>query len=298
MKKQKLSTMVKMQLHSMILSKEFLAAILINSAVVCYTLIFEANRTRKLDKVLTTTAGEASVIFGESIGWSLFSILWPFLVVLPCATSFIQEKKDGCVGTIVMRDGWDHYLKGKLIASAIGTAIAVGVPVLLNLISAFIIFPDNLNSVYTYQGINWVNLFSGENRGMISAASSFFMIRLYFMNHFLYYFLYCIILAAFSGLCAAAVTAFSFRFSKSKIVLFIPLYAFVSSMMMLSPFTFQSALAGRNVFCEPSIVEYLSAFGSRDASPVYFLLICVFLILIVIGFLNWAKKNPLSMIQG
>ena len=57
-----------------------------------------------MDASRILSAGEWYTGNGLSFGWSVFSALWPFLVVLPFATSFIGEKKDQIVVPAVSRN--------------------------------------------------------------------------------------------------------------------------------------------------------------------------------------------------
>lgn len=77
----------------MLRCREFRAAVLLAMLVICGNLLRGAWSSHGMDASRILSAGEWYTGNGLSLGWSVFSALWPFLVVLPFATSFIGEKK-------------------------------------------------------------------------------------------------------------------------------------------------------------------------------------------------------------
>ena len=92
--------------------------------------------------------------------------------------------------------------------------------------------------------------------------------------------------------------ALSFRFSKSKILLFLPLYILTIVSLRARTIYFDRALKSGILFFDPYICNYLAPFASRDCSLVYFGCICLALLALTCGMLHWAKRHSFSYSQG
>lgn len=136
---------LRFQLKKMIRSLQYRVAFLISSVCVCLALFLEVWKSRGVDRFAVVSASEAVCGYGLSYGWKIFSAIWPFLIVLACSTSYVSEKKNRCVSVILVRTNWKSYLRGKLVVSAIGSMSVVLIPLLLNMLLCYFIFPNNLN---------------------------------------------------------------------------------------------------------------------------------------------------------
>ena len=136
---------LRFQLKKMIRSLQYRVAFLISSVCVCLALFLEVWKNRGVDRFAVVSASEAVCGYGLSYGWKIFSAIWPFLIVLACSTSYVSEKKNRCVSVILVRTNWKSYLRGKLAVSAIGSMSVVLIPLLLNMLLCYFIFPNNLN---------------------------------------------------------------------------------------------------------------------------------------------------------
>lgn len=294
-----MSGTLRFQLSRMVRCREYRAAMLLSSLVACGSFLSEAITNSELDRYAILSASEVTCLYGIGSGWSIFSALWPFLVVLPFATSFVEEKKNQCISTAVSRSTYDSYLHSKILASGLGSASVVFFPLLLNLLLCYIVFPNNHNLIFAhYQGANYAPVLLGTNRAYSSVCSTYFLMPLYLASPFLYQLLYLFINALFSGLCGAAVMALSFRFSKSKILLFLPLYAVVIISLNARTSFMNAALRSHIFYFDPYICDYIAAFGSRDCFLVYFACICFALYALIRSMLRWAKSHSLSYSQG
>lgn len=291
--------MLRFQLSRMIRCREYRVAMLLSSLVVCVLFLVEALTGSRLDRSEILSASEVTASYGVGTGWSSFSALWPFLVVLPFATSFVEEKKNQCVHTAVLRNSYQNYLRSKVIAAALGSASVVFLPLLLNFFLCYLVFPQNHNVIIApYHDPMYASVLLGENRLYHSLVPTYFLVRLYFFSPFLYQLMYLCILGLFSGLCGAAITAVSFRFSKSKILLFLPLYLFTVLTLHARTIFMGFALRSGVPYFDPYICDYLAPFGSPDCSILYFLSICLILLATTVGMLRWANRNTFRLSQG
>lgn len=291
--------MLRFQLSRMIRCRDYRVAMLLSSLIVCGAFLVEIVTNSKVDRSAILSASEVACSYGISTGWSIFSALWPFLVVLPFATSFVEDKKNQCINAAVFRSSYEIYLDSKVIISGLGSASVIFIPLLVNLCLCYIVFPHNHNLIYaSYQGVMYAPVLLGENRLYASYSPTYFLLSLYLANPFLYQFMYLFILGIFSGLCGAAVMALSFRFSKSKILLFLPLYVFTVISLRARTIFMDMALKSGVRYFDPYICNYLAPLVSKDCYLVYFGCICLALFALVCVMLHWAKGHSLSYSQG
>lgn len=291
--------MLRFQLSRMVRCREYRAAMLLSSLVACGVFLAETVTNSKVDRSAILSASEVVCSYGLSTGWSIFSALWPFLVVLPFATSFVEDKKNQCINAAVSRGSYETYLSSKVIASGLGSASVVFIPLLVNLLLCYIVFPQNHNFLYaSYQGQMYTAIMLGENRLYASDSPTYFLLSFYLANPLLYQFMYLFILGIFSGLCGAAVMALSFRFSKYKILLFLPLYVLTVISLHARTIFMDVALKSGVQYFDPYICDYLAPLASRDCNWVYFGCICLALFALVCVMLHWAKDHSVSYSQG
>ena len=180
--------MLRFQLSRMVRCREYQVAMLLSSLIACGSFLVEVVANSKVDRSAILSASEVACSYGISTGWGIFSTLWPFLVVLPFATSFVEDKKNQCVSVAVSRGSYETYLGSKVIASGLGSASVVFIPLLVNLLLCYIVFPHNHNVVFaSYQGRMYAPVLLGENRLYASYASTYFLLPLYLASPFLYY---------------------------------------------------------------------------------------------------------------
>lgn len=291
--------MLRFQLSRMVRCREYKAAMLLASLLVCGSFIAECITGSRVDRSAILSASEVTCGYGLSLGWSLFSALWPFLVVLPFATSFVEDKKDQCISAVVSRSSYSSYLSSKTTAGALGSASVIFIPLLLDLVLCYAVFPHNHNFVYApYQSEMYAPVLLGENRLYASYSQYYFLLPLYLKSPFLYQLMYLVVLSLFSGICGAAVTALSFSLSKSKILLFLPLYAIVIISQYARTIFLNSALNSGVRFFDPYICNYLAPFATADYSLVYFGCICAALIALTLVMLRRANERSMNFSQG
>ncbi len=291
--------MLSFQVLRLFHSREYRIALVISVGLTCTLFILEVLKSFQLDRAAIITAVEHSCIWGESFGWSVFSIIWPFLVVLPGATSFVEEKKDSVIGTIVIRKSYPSYIISKVLTSGIGSAIVIGIPELINFIMCLIVFPHNHNQMRLFWFYGFSESLMGENRMFRSMVSHYPFLQLYLDSPILYSLLYIVILTGFSALCGAAITAVSFIVSKSKIALFVPLYFLVVVTQYLSAAMLSYAMKNPNYkYFSTYLMDYLAPMTRPECYWPYLFGICGILICVIVLCLRWALQHSFSYVQG
>lgn len=83
----------------------------------------------------------------SSYGSRVFFLVWPILAAMPFGWSYCGERKSGLYDQIVSRAGVREYYKAKYIAVFVSGGLAVGLPVLLNLLANALICPADVPGV-------------------------------------------------------------------------------------------------------------------------------------------------------
>lgn len=314
---------LRFQLKKMIRSLQYRVAFLISSVCVCLALFLEVWKNRGVDRFAVVSASEAVCGYGLSYGWKIFSAIWPFLIVLACSTSYVSEKKNRCVSVILVRTNWKSYLRGKLAVSAIGSMSVVLIPLLLNMLLCYFIFPNNLNLSWgAYEDNMYEISLLGENLFYSSVNPQYLFLNIYLESPVLYQLLYFLILGVFSGICGAFVMAISFVFSGNIMILFLPIYLICVGTMQLNSLFFARILnivngnieSTENVsqsianaeriqeqtarYLDLYLMDYLASMTSSSCSMLYLLIWALILSVIIVLLYFYASHRELNAQQG
>ena len=160
--------------------------------------------------------------------YSIFHVLFPFLIVIPCATSYIDDYKNQLLPVYVTRSSRVCYYVSKLVSCFVGTAMVVAIPFFCNLVLTNLFFPHNHNTwLGGYQGGNFYRSLLGLNTMFFTDYPKTPFLEVFLKSPFLYHLLYLVILSSFAGLMAAFVLSLSFIWRKWKLFLFIPVYVVI-----------------------------------------------------------------------
>ena len=301
------------QLKKMVRSLQYRVAFLISSLCVCVALLLETWKNRGVDRFAALSASEAVCGYGLSYGWKIFSAIWPFLVVLACSTSYVSDKKNRCVSVILVRSNWKKYLRGKLAVAAIGSMSVVLIPLLLNMLLCYFIFPNNLNLTWgAYEDNMYEVSLLGENLLYSSVNPQYLFLKIYLKSPVLYQMLYFVIF----------VMAISFIFSGNVMVLFLPIYIICVGTMQLNSLFFAKIINTVNAnipsvdavgqamenaekikeqtgsYMDLYLMDYFAPMTSSSCSMLYLLTWALVLIVITVILYFCASHRELNAQQG
>lgn len=237
--------------------------------------------------------------FGITNCWTYFTVFFPFLMVLPFATSFISDTQSHAISLIWTRSSVSRYLLSKLSVSFLGGVITVGIPFLLNLLLCNIVLPHNHNVLFgEYALQNYYGMLTGSNQLYTSVSPGIFFLELYLKSPFLYNLFFLCILSLAAGLMSAVLMALSFIIKKRKIVLFFPFFIFWYLSKNITELIYSNAIENSEVlFRNFTYTDYLAPMTFGGLMPNYlFILTGIFLLFIILAFL-YAVCNPLKYIQ-
>ena len=212
---------IKVQLKIMRVSREFRVALLIASLYAVYAFVFYALEARKEDIFRVLDANEY-VCFSPNNGlWNMYLMVYPFLVVMPFATSYISDYKNRLMVIYASRVSRRNYYLSKLVASFIGSALVVAIPFLLNLLLCNIFFPHNLNYWSIYPTRNYYGRLFGLTFAYEHISSQIPFLGVLLSSPVLYGVLYIFLFSFISGLLGMLAMAISFVIKRFKIILYI-----------------------------------------------------------------------------
>lgn len=152
----------------------------------------------------------------------LYFLVLPLVAVLPFGTSYFSDKENGFLKSLYMRVSRKDYLLAKYAAAFVSGGIASVVPLIVNLLCAFILLPNLCPEVVMpHNGISATNLFY----------------EIYYANPILYIFIFLCIDFVAGGIFACMALACSYL-SDYKIIIaicpfFIQLILHVGSSMLM-----------------------------------------------------------------
>lgn len=291
--------MFRFQFRRMVHCREFMAALLVSILLVCVNLLRGAWSSHIIDASRVLSAGEMSIVNGFGKGWSLFSVAWPFLVVLAFATSFVEEKKDQIVVPIVSRGSYHKYMVSKVLTAGIGSMMVIGGALLVDLLACYVLYPINHSyNMGGYQGVAFTKELVGRNLMYQSCNPEYWLYGLYLNAPLLCGLAYVAVNSSFAFLCGCAISALSLCLNKSRIMLFLPLYVITVITLNLRTILLNRAIRGNGVFVNPYWMDYLVPLAYESLSGVYVAVVCGILAAVTIGCTTLGIRNGFRAVQG
>lgn len=289
---------VKTQIGVMLKLKEFKVAFLIVLTYACASFVYALNMISGYDLYSVKDASQY-LCFGSYFPlWYYFQSIYPFLVVIPCATSYIEDKRNHLLPLYFARTSRRVYFSSKLVAGFIGTFAVFFLPFLFNMVLCNIFFPHNNNTwIGEYQMLNFQGYVLGTNLLYETPYRELAFARLFLNNRVLYSLVYLAAISLFSGLLGMTMLALSFVFSKSKILLFIPLFAAQHIFQTYDTKALNSAISNGDSYTNLSVLEYFIPGFSKGKSPVFLIEVLGFLALLVLISYLFSQKEDIRSLQ-
>ena len=247
---------IKVQLKIMRVSREFRVALLISSLYAVYAFVFYALEASKEDIFHVLDANEY-VCFSPVNGlWNMFLMVYPFLVVMPFATSYISDYKNRLIVIYASRVSRRNYYVSKLVAAFVGSALVVAIPFLLNLLLCNIFLPHNLNLWTIYPMRNYYGRLLGLTFAYKHISSQIPFLGVLLRSPILYGVLYIFLFSFISGLLGMLAMAISFVIKRFKIILYVPIYVFIQILSNLDMVILNAAIDGKETYVSYNFLDY------------------------------------------
>ncbi len=304
---------IRMQFFIMINKKEFQLAFSFTLCWVLYCYLYQVRGEAGKDLLLYWDAKQ--FYCGSSIHplWYYFTFLFPIVVVLPYATSYLTERANGTSILLISKMGVKQYILSKIVVCFIGSFIIMMIPFLINYIFCQVTFPHTNNIMTAYYGQEgYDGILTGTHYGLRMQHIEFPFLNLYLNYPNLYYIWYIILLSTLSGVFGVIILCFSFLIKRGRIFLFLPIFLLLKGMNVL---TMQSDMkAGSNPYSPLmvesmgykegpeyicyNILEYVSPFGDRGQNTTYLLIVGIIIVLFCSVSTIFAIKQEMRHIQG
>ena len=261
----------KIQLKVMRKRKEFIYALLAMTGYACAAFLYVLVKCRGMDVSVMKDANQ-NVCYSPMNGmWNFFSILYPFLVVIPFATSYIDDYRNRLLAIYFSRSSRQVYYFSKVLAAWIGTALVIAIPCTLNLALCNIFLPHNHNTwLGEYQLENFYRAVTGTNHLYETNDRGIFLIRLFLRSPLLYNIVYLFIFSLFSGLLGAFVLSLSFWIRKKKMVLFLPVFIIMYALDTINIKWLYMAIDGKKPYMDTAVLDYVTpSFSSGGMNPAF-----------------------------
>lgn len=288
----------KIQWKVMLKRKEFVFALLAMTGYACAAFLYVLVKYWGTDVSIMKDANQ-SVCYSQMNGlWGIFSILYPFLVVLPFSTSYIDDYKNKLLVIYFSKSSRRVYYLSKILTAFIGTALVIAIPCALNLILCNIFLPHNYNTwLGEYQLENFYRTVMGTNHLYETAYQGIPLVRLFLRSPLLYNFIYLLIFSLFSGLLGAFVLSLSFWLRKRKIVLFLPLFIIIHVLDTINIKWLYMAINGEKSYVDTALLDYVvPSFSGGGMSPVFLGTVIIILFgFIMISVVHVTREDLISI---
>ncbi len=289
---------IKTQIKIMRRGKEYKAAFLITLLYACLAFMEALAKFAGKDLSLVKDANQV-VCFSEANHlWSLFCIFYPFLVVLPFSTSYIDDYKNRLLPVYLSRASKKDYYIAKLVAAFVGPAFIIAVSFLVNLLLCNCFFPHNGNTwMGEYQMPNYYRRLLGTGTTYRTLYPSIPLLEVYLFSPLLYNLIYILLFSLFSGLLGSFVMSLSFRIRKNKIILFAPIFIMTQLLQVWDARSLSKAIESGGLYRNVNIFEYFSPLFSSGMVPFFIPAVSAFLAAVILCFTMYAVNQDLRSLQ-
>jgi ABC-type transport system involved in multi-copper enzyme maturation permease subunit len=230
--------------------------------------------------------------------WFFFSMVYPFLIVLPFSTSYLDDYQNRLLPVYLSRSSRQAYYLSKLLASFLGTSMVIAIPFLLNLLLCNLFLPHNHNTWFgEYQMGNFYRQLLGTNLLYTTSDTELPFLKLYLYSPFLYNLLYLFFFSLFSGLLGALVLGFSFWWKKHKIALFVPVFLVMQLLQVYDAWSLSDAIENGSRYRNFNILDYVVPSVSKGRAPSFLLVVLVVMAAVLVCSVIYALKEDLRSIQ-
>lgn len=287
------------QVRVMIVRKEFKCAAFFMFAYAYAAFIYSLSQNQGVDLAMMKDASQLVCFSDFHRLWYYFYLVYPFLVVLPFATSYVEDYQNRLLAVYVSRISREYYYISKVIVCFLGTAVLVLIPCIINMSLCAIFLPHNNNMLIgEYQMGNYYKNLLGMNIAYSTDYPAVPMMKLFLLNPYLYNLVYLIIFSLFTGLMAALTLSFSFLLNKSKLLLFIPVFLLLRTSDLYDTFRLDMAIEDVHVkYIDYSIMDYVTPSLSSGQNQLMFLFFCIALAVVVMCLTILGIKKDLRSLQ-
>lgn len=235
--------------------------------------------------------------FTNGSGWgTLFGTLFPFLCVLPCASSYSKYRNNDTVLLDMSRCGCKRYIFSLGLCCFGANFISFLIPLLLNFALCRSCFPHN--NYMPSLGVPYhefaVERLSGV-RFDIPVWNQGIPFLSFYLKHTTWYYLGIILfISAVAGIFGMFVLACSYLFPRSRILLLLPLFLLVRVFSVLDQVFMNRVLDHGGVYINLNLMTYLQVLSPTGTWYPFFFAVLACMVL----FWWWASRRQIRQMMN
>lgn len=265
--------MLLQQLRYMLRRKDFQLAFFLTLFYAVFCFIWVITEKYNLVKMMGFLDANAMYFgMGYSTFYDKFFVVFPFLVVLPFAASYIDENSGNVESTLLLRASRHKYWISKVIATFIGNFAVIFIPFLVNLLLCNIFLPHNGKTPYgDMNGSSILNKLYGSNIAIKTLDPGMPFPELFKASPFWYNFMFIILLAFLSGVMGVFLLSITSVIKRGRVLLFLPFFILNRIGATATSLSYNKAIASSsNVFTNWELKSYVAPFSFYGQYYPYF----------------------------
>lgn len=289
---------IKAQIGIMFRKREFKVGMLISLSYTCFAFFRAIKMNWGIDASEMWDATQNLCYGVGNPSYSMLIFLFPFLIVIPYASSYIDDYRNQLLPVYATRSSRTKYYVSKLIACFVGTSLVIAIPFLINFLLTNLFFP---HSRCLLPGGYPDGVFCQNVLGIGTAYKSNYPVMsflgLFLDNQILYSLLYLVIISFFAGWMGTFVLGLSFVWRYSKLFLFLPVFVLFQVLTNLNGYFFNQAIQNGSVYTNIDIMRYILPLQDDNQSPYFFAGFLLVTLIIMIITTVYAVRHDLESIQ-
>lgn len=282
----------------MVHKREFKCAAFATLTYSCLAFVFVLIEFQGIDISQVKDANQSICFSQLNRLWFFFSLLYPFLVVLPFSTSYIDDCSYQILPMCFSRTSKANYFLSKLVACFIGTAFVIFAPFLLNLILCNVFLPHNHNTWFGENAMrNYYRQLLGTNILYNTPYCEMPLLKIYLRSPLFYNIIYLVLFSVFSCLLGALVLSISFSLRMKKITLIAPLFVVLQLLSVYDAYRFSTSLETDFPYINFNILNYVVPSVSKGHSYTFFGIVLAIMVWLICISTFYGINNDLKSFQ-
>ena len=287
--------MLTQQLRYLFRRKDFQLAFFITLFYAIFCFIWVITGKYNMVKILGVLDANAMYLgMGYATFFDKFFVVFPFLVVLPFAASYIDENSGAVEATILLRCGRYRYWFSKLFTTFVGNFVIIFIPFLINLLLCNIFLPHN--GITPYGAMNSSSLASkltGSNIAIKTIDQGMPLPELFYKSPFVYNFIFILLLAFLSGVMGVFLVSITSVIKKGRVLLFLPFFILNRIGTTATSISYNKAITSeQNIFINWELKSYVAPFSFYGQYyPYFWIFIAILCGISLVLSVIWCKRE-------
>ncbi len=267
---------ISMQMRLMINKKEFQITYIINAGYVLLTYLYYVIYYWGDDVSTVSSSSAVFSLLSKSVFFDLYISIVPFLVVLPFAMSFVDDKKNNILPGLQVRSGVKAYYISKAVACFLGGFFSFFIPMMIGMLLNVLTFPGSgITFLGDYFDMNFDAAVTGADVLIRTRWAGLWFPRLFISSPDGYNILFCTFFSIAMGISSTFLYIVSFFIKRQKLLLMLPFFLIVSVLNIMDEFNMEHP-----PYVCFKVMQYITvnAMYGKDPLYIYFFLLLMILV--------------------